>query len=99
MAIPGFGEARHYCQDNGAGHLPRSHRHHHEAASRPSPGVDPRLRAVLRLALATAVARSLLGIVAIGACAAAVAQGADPAPARNELPRVSLPSVGLRARD
>ena len=46
-----------------------------------------------------AVARWLLGIVATSACAAAVAQAADPAPARNELARVSLPSVGLRARD
>ena len=46
-----------------------------------------------------AVARWLLGIVATSACAAAVAQAADPASARNELARVSLPSVGLRARD
>jgi uncharacterized protein (TIGR03790 family) len=54
---------------------------------------------VLSLAFARA-ARQLLFVVAAGACCAAVAQSVESAPpARDELARVSLPSVGLRARD
>ncbi len=59
-----------------------------------------RRRAVLR-SVVVRVARQVVCFVAAGACGAAVAQMSEPsAPAtRDELARVSLPSVGLRARD
>ena len=54
---------------------------------------------MLSPALTKTAARLLLWGVIACACTAAGAQLANPPPVRDELARVSLPSVGLRARD
>ena len=54
---------------------------------------------MLRNALTRAGARLALLLAGAAVASAAIAQGAEAAPSRDDMARVSLPSVGLRARD